>query len=259
MALPCYRPSRSTISSTRFLTIWALARPLLCFMTCPTILLSTFLFPARNAAISLGRARIAASQSNCNSERGEDDDSDWGDESEILERAISCSSLASWVGVCEVGFVSIYLRRNFPDVPMQEHHYLSTEMRSESKINRPVTVPFCTRSISSPNWSTVSGFSSNVCFRIDSWPISSINLVKRMISWRLFYQKNYGDKHTSSKQAQDFFLSLPVLDCFLLDKAVQSNSQLLQNFRHQMRLLAHCRRWEEHLNSVLCFAVQGNY
>ena len=117
VVLPCYRPSRSTISSTKFLTILASARPLLCFMTCPTILLSTFLFPARKAATSLGRAWIAASQSNCNSEWGEDDNADCDDEPDVLERAVSCSSLASRVGECEDGFVSMCLRRNFPDVP----------------------------------------------------------------------------------------------------------------------------------------------
>ena len=93
--LSCYRPSRSTICSTRFLTTFASARPLLCFMTYPTILLSTFLFPARSVATSLGRAWIAASQSNCNSELGEDDDADCEDESGVLESAVSCSSLAS--------------------------------------------------------------------------------------------------------------------------------------------------------------------
>lgn len=115
--LPFYCPSLSTISSTKFLTTLASARPLLCFMTYPTILLSTFLFPARNAATSLGRACIAVSQSRCNSERDEDADADCDAEAGVLESAVSCSSLASWVGVRESGFVNMYLRRNFPDVP----------------------------------------------------------------------------------------------------------------------------------------------
>ena len=88
-----YRPSLSTISSTNVRTTFASARPLLCFMTYPTILLSTFLFPARNAATSLGRAWIAASQSGCNSDWGEDIDCD--DESGVLESAVSWSSWAS--------------------------------------------------------------------------------------------------------------------------------------------------------------------
>ena len=82
------------MSSTRLLAIFALARPLLCFMTCPTILLSTFLFPARKAATSLGRASIAVSQSDCNSEWSEDD-ANCDDEPGVLEKAVSCSSLAS--------------------------------------------------------------------------------------------------------------------------------------------------------------------
>jgi len=45
--------------STRFLTAEASARPLLFFMTYPTILFSTFLLPARRAATSLGRSAIA--------------------------------------------------------------------------------------------------------------------------------------------------------------------------------------------------------
>ena len=127
--MPCHRPSRSTICSTKFLTTFASARPLLCFMTYPIILLSTFLFPARNEATSLGRAWIAASQSNCNSELGEDEDV--ADESGILlESAVSWSSLASWVGVCEVGFVNMCLRRNFPDVPVKRL-FVNKDMKSE--------------------------------------------------------------------------------------------------------------------------------
>jgi endogenous inhibitor of DNA gyrase (YacG/DUF329 family) len=91
----------------------------------------------------------------------------------------------------------------------------------------PVTVPICTRSINSPNWSAVRGFVSNVCFRIDNWPMSSwINLEKKelIISWRVFYQKTWDKKYTSSEQLQHL-LSVPYY--FLLDKVVQSNSQLL--------------------------------
>jgi hypothetical protein len=96
MLQTCHRPSRSTICSTRFLATFASAHPLLCFMTYPKILLITLLFPARSVATSLRRAWIAASQCNCNSDWGEDDEADCEDESgALLESAVSYSSLAS--------------------------------------------------------------------------------------------------------------------------------------------------------------------